>query len=100
MLILTSELWQSGNRNHLLPATPAINNPAYDNPVNATRHSINIAGSKAYGAYFETGMGYRAQNTSKVAVANQPETVYMVTSGTHVNGMCCFEYVCDAMCAS
>lgn len=28
---------QTGNGNHLLPASPAINNPAYDNPVNATR---------------------------------------------------------------
>lgn len=41
---------QSGNGNHMVPATPAINNPAYDNPVNATRHPIRIGGVKAYGA--------------------------------------------------
>ena len=81
---------QTGNGNHLLPATPAINNPAYDLPVNATRHPITINGSKAYGAYFETGMGYRALNTSKVATGNDPETIFMVTSGTHLNQMCCF----------
>ena len=41
---------QSGNGNHMLPATPAINNPAYDNPVNASRHPIRIGGGRAYGA--------------------------------------------------
>lgn len=83
---------QSGNGNHMLPATPAINNPAHDNPVNATKHPITMGGHKVYGAYFETGMGYRAQNTSKVATGNDPETIYMVTSGIHVNGGCCFDY--------
>eukprot|EP00038_Savillea_parva_P017214 m.227498 g.227498 ORF g.227498 m.227498 type:complete len:211 (+) comp36917_c0_seq1:110-742(+) len=37
-------------------------------------------------------MGYRAQNTSGVARGNDPETIYMVTSGTHINGACCFDY--------
>ena len=77
---------QTGNNNHLLPATPAINNPAYDNPVNATRHPITVSGHKVYGAMFETGMGYRAQNTTGVARKNDPETLYMVTSGTYFNG--------------
>jgi len=31
------------------------------------------------------------QNTSKVARGNEPETIYMVTSGTHMNGGCCFD---------
>ena len=83
---------QTGHGNHLLPATPAINNPAFDNPVNATRHPITFGGKRAYGAYFETGMGYRAQNTSFVATGNDEETLYMVTSGTHYNGGCCFDY--------
>lgn len=82
----------TGHGNHLLPATPAINNPVSDNPVNATRHPIMISGGRAYGAYFETGMGYRAQNTSFVATGNDEETLYMVTSGTHYNGGCCFDY--------
>jgi len=76
---------QTGNGNHLLPADPAINNPAYDNPVNATRHAILIGGKKVYGMYFESGMGYRAHNTTAVARGNNPETLYMVTSGTHFN---------------
>ena len=82
---------QTENANDLLPATPAVSNPAYDNPVNASRHPVNAGGHKVYGAYFETGMGYRAQNTKNVAQGNAPETIYMVTSGTHLNNECCFE---------
>ena len=84
---------QSGNSNHLLPATPAVSNPDhYDMPVNATRHPITMGGGqKVYGAWFDQGNGYRAQNTTKVAVGNEPETIYMVTSGTHMNGGCCFD---------
>ena len=81
---------QSGNGNHMLPATPAINNPNYDNPVNATRHPIMVGGHKVYGAYFESGQGYRAQNTTAVARGNAAETIYMVTSGTHFDSTCCF----------
>jgi hypothetical protein len=83
---------QSGHGNHLLPAGPGINNPAYDKPVNATRFPFSAGGHKVYGAYFEGGMGYRAYNTSGVARGNDPETLYMVTSGTHENFLCCFDY--------
>ena len=37
-------------------------------------------------------MGYRAQNTTKVVRGDAAETIYMVTSGKHVNSMCCFDY--------
>jgi hypothetical protein len=37
-------------------------------------------------------MGYRNDATSGVAVNGQAEGIYMVTSGTHVNGQCCFDY--------
>lgn len=67
---------QTGNGNHLLPATPAISNPLhYDMPVNATRHPVLLGGHEVYGAWFDLGNGYRAQNTSNVAVDNEPETI-------------------------
>jgi hypothetical protein len=78
---------QTGNGNHLLPATPAISNPLhYDMPVNATRHPVLLRGHKVYGAWFDQGNGYRAQNTSKVAVDNEPETICESTwlSSVHV----------------
>ena len=57
---------QSGNGNDLLVAGPAISNMFNDLPVNATRHAISMLGadgrrSKVYGAFFESGQGYRAQ---------------------------------------
>ena len=83
---------QSGNGNHLLPATPAINNHDYDHAVNATRHPLTVGGHRVYGAYFEGGMGYRAQNTTGVALGNDPESIYLVAGGKHVNSGCCYDY--------
>lgn len=84
---------QSPYHNDLLIAGPAINNPNDDNPVNATHHPITVNGGiKVYGAMFQTGMGYRAPQTNGVATGNDPETLYMVTSGTYVNDGCCFDY--------
>ena len=42
-------------------------------------------------------MGYRTDNLNGapcpgVARGNEPETVYMVASGRHYNGACCFDY--------
>lgn len=37
-------------------------------------------------------MGYRIDNTTGVAKGNDPETLYMVTSGRHINDGCCFDY--------
>jgi len=84
---------QSPMRNHLdpAPAGGAVHQP--DKPVTADRHRITIGGGKpVYAAYFEGGMGYRNDRTQGVATGNNPETLYMVTSGTHVNGGCCFDY--------
>jgi hypothetical protein len=83
---------QSPSKNHLTPGPGggAARNP--DKPVTANRHPINVGGHPVYGAYFEGGMGYRNDRTSGVATGNNPETIYMVTSGTHVNGGCCFDY--------
>jgi hypothetical protein len=37
-------------------------------------------------------LGYRDDHTSGVATGSQPQGAYMVTSGTHVNNGCCFDY--------
>jgi len=66
--------------------------PKPDKPVNASRLRTTLGGHPVYAAYFEGGMGYRNDNTKGVATGNDPETLYMVTSGTHYNGGCCFDY--------
>jgi hypothetical protein len=83
---------QSPMANHLDLGPPGGAVPRPDQPVNATRHPISIGGYPAYGAYFEGGMGYRIDKTTGVATGNDPETIYMITSGTHFNGGCCFDY--------
>ena len=37
-------------------------------------------------------MGYRNDTTTGIAKNDEPETIYMVTSGTHYNDRCCFDY--------
>lgn len=59
-------------------------------PANAL--PITAGGQQVYGVEISAGMGYRNDATTGVAVNGQPETMYMVTSGTHVNGNCCFDY--------
>ena len=64
-----------------------------DKPVNASRQSLTInTRNRVYAAYFEGGMGYRIDKTSGIAVGNEAETIYTVTSGKHFNGGCCFDY--------
>jgi hypothetical protein len=83
---------QSPMKNHLDPAPGGGAVPHPDKPVNAAAHKITAGGHEVYGAYFEGGMGYRIDRTQGVATGNNPETLYMVTSGSHVNGGCCFDY--------
>jgi hypothetical protein len=62
-----------------------VGSPANALPVTAGGHQV-------YGLLISAGMGYRNDATSGVAVNGKPEGMYMVTSGTHVNGACCFDY--------
>lgn len=83
---------QSPQGNHLGIAPPGGAHRATDNPTNATKDRLTVGGRVVYSAYFEGGMGYRNDTTSGIAVNDEPETIYMVTSGTHYNGGCCFDY--------
>jgi hypothetical protein len=65
------------------PANAGV--PADALPVTAGGHIV-------YGAEFSGRMGYRHRAASGVAVNGQPEGMYMVTSGTHFNSGCCFDY--------
>ena len=47
---------------------------------------------QVWAAVFEGGMGYRNDTTSGVATGDEPESIYMVASGTHYNDGCCFDY--------
>src|ERR1035437_7006370 len=86
---------QSEKVNHLTKAptggaTQAQTEP--DKEVDAAKWKIQLGGQSVYAAYFDQGRGYRNNSTSGIAIGDQPEGMYMVTSGTHYNGMCCFDY--------
>ena len=89
---------QSFHKNHLTLAPPGGAHNLPDTGVDAMKLPLTLNGHKVYAAYFEGGghrevtMGYRNDKTSGVATGDDPETLYMVTSGRHYNGGCCFDY--------
>ena len=53
---------------------------------------MTAGGHTVYGISVSGIMGYRDNSTSGIATGSQPEGMYMVTSGTHFNNRCCFDY--------
>ena len=76
---------QSEKGNHLAVSTT---HAKWMKPVNATKAKVTVAGHSVYAAYFEGGMGYRNDTTTGIAKGDEPETLYMVTAGTHYNDRC------------
>jgi non-reducing end alpha-L-arabinofuranosidase len=77
---------QSGHKNDL-----AIED--HDKAASATALPVTIGGHTVYGVYIRPGMGYRHPAPSTgVAVGDEPEGMYMVTGGVHVNRGCCFDF--------
>ncbi|MFI5911414.1 arabinofuranosidase catalytic domain-containing protein [Dactylosporangium sp. NPDC051541] len=60
--------------------------------ANAAALPITANGHRVYGLYFNGHTGYRHRVGAGVATGGQPEGMYMVASGTHVNNLCCFDY--------
>lgn len=83
---------QSGKNNGLKPAPAGQRKETPDNAANATALKLTISGHDVYGVHLPVGTGYRIDQTTGVATGDQPETEYMVTSGTFFNGSCCFDY--------
>jgi hypothetical protein len=88
---ITAVYDQSPRRNTLTVEGPGSNG-GQDVGVVADRLAVRVGGRRAYGMFFEGRMGYRDNVTSGVATGAAPESIYMVTSGEHVNSACCFDY--------
>jgi non-reducing end alpha-L-arabinofuranosidase len=82
---------QTSRHNDLVIEGPG-GNGGQDRGAVANALPITIGGQRAYGLYISPGTGYRDDATSGIAVNGQAEDTYMVASGTHVNGGCCFDY--------
>jgi hypothetical protein len=83
---------QSGKNNHLTQAPIGQRNTTAPKEADATALPFTISGRKVYGVHLPVGYGYRIDKTTGVATGDQPETEYMVTSGTFFNASCCFDY--------
>jgi len=88
---------QSGKGNHLYQAPPGPQFPgpakgAFDTQPIADMAPISIGGHKAYGVYIMPGMGFRNNNATGLAIADEPEGIYYVIDGTHYDSGCCFDY--------
>jgi hypothetical protein len=61
--------------------------------VNASKHQVLVGDNvRVYGMDFDKGYGYHTDNTTGMAVGNEPQSIYAVMSGTKFNGACCFDY--------
>jgi hypothetical protein len=80
-----NDLWYQGSS--LVPGSPQ------SRPAVATTESLSVGGAKAYSLYINAGNSYwRDGHLTGVPTGSAPEGMYMVTSGTHVNSGCCFDY--------
>ena len=91
--VITKVYDQSGNGNHLEYQGAGSSIGGLDDPASATGESVMVAGRKAYSLYLKPGNSYWVDGSAKgVPTANAPESIYMVTSGTHASDVCCFDY--------
>ncbi|GAA2319465.1 arabinofuranosidase catalytic domain-containing protein [Nonomuraea roseoviolacea subsp. roseoviolacea] len=85
---------QSGRGNDLwYQGSSVVPGSSQSRPAIATSESLTVGGGKAYSLYINPGNSYwRDGHLTGVPTGSAPEGMYMVTSGTHVNGGCCFDY--------
>jgi hypothetical protein len=83
---------QSGYGNHLTKAPPGGAKQTPGNEADAKALLLAISGRSVYGLHSPPGVGYRNNNTVGTATGDNPETIYMITSGDYYNGGCCFDY--------
>jgi Alpha-L-arabinofuranosidase B, catalytic/Ricin-type beta-trefoil lectin domain-like len=82
---------QSPNHNDL-GIGPIGGNGGPDAAAIANALPVTVDGHHVYGVSVQAGVGYRDDVTRAVPVGSQPQGSYMVTSGQHVDGLCCFDF--------
>jgi hypothetical protein len=87
-----TEIFDQSGKGNNLTVEGAGGNGGADVGAIANALPITIAGNKVYGVYVTAGVGYRDDSTSGVPTGSTAQDEYMVTSGNHVNGSCCFDY--------
>ncbi|MFI2641133.1 lectin [Streptomyces sp. NPDC018610] len=92
--VITMVRDQSGRGNDLwYQGSAQVPGSSQSSPAKATSESLAVGGTKAYSLYINPGNSYwRDGHLTGVPTGSAPEGAYMVTSGTHVNNGCCFDY--------
>jgi hypothetical protein len=92
--VITVVYDQSGHGNDLwYQGSAQVPGSTQSSPASATSESLTAGGNKAYSLYIKPGNSYwRDGHLTGVPTGSAPEGAYMVTSGTHVNSGCCFDY--------
>src|SRR4029077_313577 len=85
-------IYDQSSQHNDLPISPAGGAGGADVGAVANALPATAGGVKVYGVYVVAGTGYRDLAATGTAKNGQPEGMYMVTSGKHVNGGCCFDY--------
>jgi hypothetical protein len=67
-------------------------NGAPDNGAIANALPLMAGGHAVYGISVQAGVGYKNDVTRGIPTGSQAQGAYMVTSGTHVDGVCCFDF--------
>jgi non-reducing end alpha-L-arabinofuranosidase len=95
----TCTIWrvydQSGRGNFLEAQTPdsTVGGRQGQTAANAAAEDLNVSGNKVYSLYTRPSQAYwRNGSESGLPLGAEPQGVYMVTSGTHFNGGCCYNY--------
>ncbi|HEV2374591.1 MAG TPA: arabinofuranosidase catalytic domain-containing protein [Streptosporangiaceae bacterium] len=84
---------QTPDHNDLVPGPAGGAGLGADKPADASEIAVTAGGHKVYGVWISPQHGYRFTGVAaRVAVNGEPEGAYMVTSGTHVNSACCFDF--------
>jgi hypothetical protein len=86
---------QSGNGNFIEAETPdsTVGGRQGQTAANAAAESLNVGGHKVYSLYTRPSQAYwRDGSASGMPLGAAPQGVYMVTSGEHFNGGCCYNY--------
>jgi len=87
-----SIIYDQSPKGNNLTVAPKGQRGTADVEASATGLALKVGGHAVYAVYVNIGVGYRIDKTSGIATGDQPEGLYMVTSGTHVNNGCCFDY--------
>ena len=87
-----SRIYDQSGHGNTLGVEPIGGNGSPDVGAIADALPVTIDGHRVYGVSVQAGVGYRNDVTNGVPAGSQPQGAYMVTSGTHVDDLCCFDF--------